>query len=307
MEDTYPSGNMTDVSENSEISVGKRISELMTRNGIPSHQQVAFIARLCGLSTSQARRKLHGTSWSFAEAYMVARHFDVSLDSLAEGVSESSAAMIGEGQWPTGIDAFFLVGEARLPCKVKLGPRGVCPPALGEIVAVQAGDNLLVSESRMLAEFALQGQFYLVEEVVIYSPERHSPHIAILDDDPESSSALRDWFVEAGYGATAFTSGRALFEGDLAEYDAYIIDFLLAGGDSSRDVITAIRQRFPDAPIALLTGKLRDGLVSEGDLAPLLRTMNVTFFEKPVRPAVLAASLQNGLDQVALKQAAGLK
>ena len=49
----------------------------------------------------------------------------------------------------------------------------------------------------------------------------------------------------------------------------------------------------------LLTGKLRDATVSEAELMAVLRSSRVTFFEKPVRPGVLAAALLNHFDQLA--------
>lgn len=79
---------------------------------------------------------------------------------------------------------------------------------------------------------------------------------------------------------------------------------MLAGGDSSQAIIKRIRQTLPDAPIVLLTGKLRDGQASEADLTTMLRTSNVTFFEKPVRPSVLAATIEKELDQVVSRRAA---
>jgi len=48
----------------------------------------------------------------------------------------------------------------------------------------------------------------------------------------------------------------------------------------------------------LLTGQLRDGTASEATLATILRTQGVTFFEKPVRPAVLTAAIQSSLDRL---------
>jgi hypothetical protein len=49
----------------------------------------------------------------------------------------------------------------------------------------------------------------------------------------------------------------------------------------------------------LLTGQLRDGQATEADLTTMLRTQGVTFFEKPVRPAVLTATIQSKLDRLA--------
>ena len=74
---------------------------------------------------------------------------------------------------------------------------------------------------------------------------------------------------------------------------------MLSAGDSSQATIKAIRRSRPDAPIVLLTGKLRSGLASEADLTTLLRTANVLFFEKPVRPSVIAATIETQLDKLA--------
>jgi FixJ family two-component response regulator len=127
--------------------------------------------------------------------------------------------------------------------------------------------------------------------------------IAILDDDIGTSETLGEWFTAAGYAASAFTSAEQLLSSQVENYDVFVVDFLLASGDSSQATIKFIRQALPDVPIVLLTGKLRDGQVSEADLSALLRTANVTFFEKPVRPSVLAATIEKELDQLAHRRA----
>jgi CheY-like chemotaxis protein len=85
----------------------------------------------------------------------------------------------------------------------------------------------------------------------------------------------------------------------LTEHDAYVVDLILAGGQTSQALVEQIRIAQPQAPIVLLTGQLRDGTASEATLATILRTQGVTFFEKPVRPAVLTAAIQSSLDRLA--------
>ena len=81
-------------------------------------------------------------------------------------------------------------------------------------------------------------------------------------------------------------------------FDAYVLDLVLSGGQTSQAMVERIRRQQPDAPIVLLTGQLRDGKASESTLAALLRTHRVTFFEKPVRPVMITAAIQNSLDQL---------
>lgn len=282
--------------------VAKRIVALLTEQGIPSHQHVGLLTRLCGLSTSQARRKLLGASWSFSEVLAVARHFGVSLGSLfpeTDGTADASETLVETSQ--TLQEAVCALAGRNFPCLVRLGALLVGSASKDELITWQRPEGWVVGLAEQLGA-ADQGPFFHADEVIISPPARRRFRIAILDDDPASSEALGEWFNAAGYEAMAFTSGEQLLTSNLASHDAFVVDFLLAGGDSSQEIITRIREQHPEAPVVLLTGKLRDGAVSEADLTAVLRTTNVAFFEKPVRPSVLAATLQNSLDRLSLGQ-----
>lgn len=136
-----------------------------------------------------------------------------------------------------------------------------------------------------------------MEELLIRSAPTNLRHIAILDDDRLLATSLTEWFNEAGFKASSFESDAQLLAEKLSAFDGFIVDYLL-DGNSSQEIIAAIRRQMPEAPILLLTGKLRDGEVSESELMAVLRTSNVTFFEKPVRPGVLAATLLSSFDQI---------
>lgn len=282
--------------------VAKRMAALLTEQEVPPHQQVGLLTRLCGLSTSQARRKLQGANWSFVEVLTVARHFGVSLASLFPETDDSdgASATLADSTPPLQEAVCSLAGR-NFPCQVRLGALLVGAAGKDELITWQRPEGWVVGLAEQLCSVD-QGPFFHADEVILTSPARRCFRIAILDDDPASSEALGEWFNASGYEATAFTSGEQLLASDLASHDAFIVDFVLAGGDSSQEVISRIRMQRPEAPVVLLTGKLRDGVVSEAELTAVLRTTNVAFFEKPVRPSVLAATLQNSLDRAALLQ-----
>jgi CheY-like chemotaxis protein len=291
----------------SSLWVAERLVELMAEHGVTARQQANLLSDLCGLSLSQARRKLRGAMWSFDEVLAVARHFGASIDQIflhsASGSIIHASITPGASAQPLQ-DATFLMDKLALPCQVRLGTLVVGTPGDDELLAAQNQEGWVVGTKKQLDRHRVKGSCYLANQVILTpSTTKPSIRIAILDDDVGTSETLGEWFNEAGYAATAFTSCDDLLASNIENYDTFVVDFMLAGGDSSQAIIKTIRQALPDAPVLLLTGKLRDGQASEADLTAMLRTSNVTFFEKPVRPSILAAAIEKELDQVASRRA----
>lgn len=283
--------------------ITERLSALMEEHGVAQRQQAGTLSELCGLSPSQARRKMHGASWSFAEVFTIVKHFGASLDDLfqaaAAGEIAPSSAASEYGLLPHQ-EARFLLGEHSVQCKVRLGALVSGKVKDAEILAVQNDDGWVVGTSETLEKQHIGGRSFHAEQILL-TPETDKPRIriAILDDDSATSESLCEWFNDAGFAASAFSSSAQLLGAPLDQHDVFIIDYLLAAGESSHETIDVVRRALPTAPILLLTGKLREGLVSETELTTLLRTANVAFFEKPVRPSVLAASIENAMDHLA--------
>lgn len=308
--------NLQDKTENEGAQTGdalsswvaERLVALMEEHGVPARQQASLLSELCGLSLSQARRKLRGAMWSFGEVLAVVQRFGVSLDQV---FSESPFAGIVHASTAFGApapllqEATFLMDKFAVPCRVRFGILVADTPGDDELLAAQNQDGWYVGTSKQLERHRVKCPCYRADQVLLTPPAaKPGIRIAILDDDIGASETLGEWFNEAGYAAMAFTSCDQLLASKIENYDAFLVDFMLAGGDSSQAIIKLIRQALPDAPIVLLTGKLRDGQASEADLTTMLRTSNVTFFEKPVRPSVLAATIEKELDQVASRRAA---
>ena len=280
------------------------LSALMERHGVPARQQAATVAHITAISISQARRKLRGAVWLFGEVLAVTQHFGESLDQVfASKVPPSappSPALASPAPTATQAARFLVEGHA-LPCEVRLGAQITAGTLTGvALAAAHDAQDWWVASPATLQARGLQGPHYLVAQVSMTPDSQARPtRIAVVDDDLASAEALGDWFNETGYRADSFTSAAQLLGTPLADYDAFVVDLILGVGQTSHALVEQIRAARPQAPIVLLTGQLRGGGATEADLTTLLRTQGVAFFEKPVRPAVLTATIQSKLDRLA--------
>lgn len=287
------------------LEVAKRLGQLLTDTGIPTHQQVHLLTQICGLSPSQARRKLQGANWSFPEVLAVARHCNVSLDALfpeSPSSQQGTQDLISAQPSTTWLDVTIAIGNFSGRGKARLGTMVTGQLDVNTLLACQTPEGWCVSPPQDLPEQNSPTNVFVVDELLIRSQKSNLHQIAVIDDDQALAESLAEWFSGAGFQATAFTSEKQLLSESLANFDGFIVDYLL-DGQPSQEIINKIRQQLPDAPILLLTGKLRDSQVSEAELMAVLRTSHVTFFEKPVRPGVLAAALLNSFDRLETKRA----
>lgn len=281
------------------------LAALLARHGVPARHQATQVAQICAISVSQARRKLKGAVWLFDEVRAVCQHVGARLDDLFQTESGRGSAARDtppEGAPPIGMPAthparLHIDGEV-LPCQVQLGPAlpTAAPPPL---VAVHVDGQWHAGTEAALGALAPGMPRYAVDHLAVRpcrEPER--PRVAVVDDDPDAAEALRDWLCEAGWRAQAYTRAADLMAPAATQHDAYVIDLILAGGQTSQALVERIRADRPRVPIVLLTGQLREGAASETALATLLRTQDVAFFEKPVRPTVLMATIQRYLDRL---------
>ena len=267
------------------------VTSLMSRHGVAPRNQATAVAQICAISVSQARRKMRGAVWLFNEVLALCRHHGESLE-----------AVFGTDQGPgaPGQRGVLLIDGIELPCQVRAG--AICPPLSPDasaLLTTRVDDRWLVGTPARLDALGATGTRHLVEQLQTTPPETPAAvRIAVLDDDESAAQALVDWFEQLGYDAQGYARADEL-DHDLAQgFDAYVLDLVLSGGQTSQAIVERIRRLQPEAPIVLLTGQLRDGKASESTLAALLRTHRVTFFEKPVRPVMITAAIQNSLDQL---------
>lgn len=280
------------------------LSALLERHGVPSRHQATEIAHICAISVSQARRKLRGAVWLFDEVEAICRFFGESIDTVLANKAPAPDQQQpgGHARLASAYPATLLLDGQRLPCDIELGALcssdspASCP---GFVAFHDPQEGWLVTSAARLINASTTGTHYAVARLQWRNTnEQARARIAVLDDDVGSATALADWFNEVGYEAHAYNRCDELLARPLAEHDAFVVDLILAGGQTSQALVERIRREQPFAPIVLLTGQLRDGAASEATLATILRTQGVTFFEKPVRPAVLTAAIQSGLDRL---------
>lgn len=281
------------------------VSDMLARHGIPPRHQAATIAQICAISVSQARRKLRGAVWLFSEVLALCRHHGESLDAVFSAQPPEATARGAGALDAASLPARLLIDDQEVPCLLQAG--ALCaasassgaPCAEAPLLATLRGEQWVVGSAARLDSAGLEGPRYRVDHLHV-SPTDARPRarIAVLDDDLHAAQALSDWFNELGFHALAFTRTDALCDALPTGFQAFVVDLILDGGETSQAVVERIRREQPAAPIVLLTGQLREGNASESTLATLLRTQNVTFFEKPVRPAMITAAIQNGLDRL---------
>ncbi len=281
-----------DLSEAASLALAGRVRQALESKGITSRHQAALVAQLCDISVSQARRKLQGAAWLFEEVRLIAHHSGVSLDDLGR-------ADFQQGRAQTCVPATAVFDGNHWPCTIVVGHL-LAPRDQGKVSlqALRDSTGWMAGSATSLHQIKPDVPRYAVERLTLSAPAPQTGFkVAVIDDDPHAAESLCDWFESSGFEAVAFHSAAAVLEAGLTEFDAFVVDFILGSGQSSQTLVEQIRRLRPQAPVALLTGHLRDGIASEDTLTSMMRALQVLFFEKPVRPAVIAAALQNQLDR----------
>jgi len=264
----------------------------LEREGVHPRNQATLVAEVCHISVSQARRKLNGAAWLFDEIAALADHCGCTIDALTRApVDELDATA------PQPAQACF--DGQHWPCEVVVG-RLLAPKDQGRVPlqAVRDGQGWLVGREATLTHLRPQSPRYAVDRLTLHGEASRTPvRVAVVDDDVSAAESLCDWFETMGMVATPLSTPDRILSANPLQFDAFVVDFILGHGLDSRALIEHIRMTRPHAPIALLTGHLRDGRASEDDLTTLMRSLQVMFFEKPVRPGVVAAAIQNSMDR----------
>ena len=256
------------------------VRALMERHGLPKYRQSAWLADAMGLSYSQAHRRMTGASpWTLEDLAKVAALFGESLADVV-ATTEPGAA----------VPATMNVGATAMPCRIWLGDE-VDRHAAGPVVAVRTSAGW----SAVPASEATEDVVYRIEKIEARPVDATRKVIAILDDDEDLTNSICAHFDASGYDARPFYRIADLLASAAAQrYDGYVIDWIV-GETSVLKLIATLREKDAKSPIVVLTGQVVAGVVEEVDIAEAVRRYDLTFSEKPVRSAILEASLARAL------------
>ena len=250
---------------------------LMDRHGLPKYRQSAWLADAMGLSYSQAHRRMNGVSpWTLEDLAKVAALF-----------GESLADVIASSERGSAVSGTLSIGRAAVPCRIWLGEEVDRQSAADPVVAVRTSAGW----SAVPASEATEDIVYRIEKIEARPADVTRKVVAILDDDEDLTNSICAHLDASGYDARPFYRIADLLAGAAAQrYDGYVIDWIV-GETSALRLIAALREKDPKSPIVVLTGQVMAGVVGEVDIADAVKRYDLTFSEKPVRTAILEATL----------------
>ena len=264
------------MAESAGLLAVRCVRALLERHGLPKYRQSAWLADAIGLSYAQAHRKMNGAAaWTLEE-----------LERVGALLGESLADVVAPGNAQGSVPGILSIGKARMPCELWIGA-SVDEPRADALVAVQSGTEW----TAMLAEEAGDRPAFAIDRLQARPSSAARKRIAVLDDDRDLTDSICAHLQDSGYEAHPFYRTTDLQTRLKTErYDAFVIDWIV-GETSTVKLIAAIRAQDAACPIVVLTAQVVAGVVRESEIAQAVASFNFVFAEKPVRMAILSASL----------------
>lgn len=258
----------------------KVVQMLFDRQKVPDRKRSRAVEEVLGISYQAAHRRVSGDGpWSLDELEQLAAHYGESLANLFQSLHLQGA-----------VDATFVAGMFRYPCKAWLGePTDPSNPTA--LVARQEGLDWIVTPAG-----DLPAPNWSVRTVTLESRPAKRFRIAIVDDEMESVEGACAYLTEVGFEAHPFVSFSAMRDAmTTIHFDAYILDWLV-GPETALQTIATLRASDFLGPIGVLTGQIQTGRVQPSDVASAIKEYGVAVpFEKPLRAPILEAWLHQAL------------
>lgn len=238
-----------------------------------------------GITRNSAYRKLRGESaFTDGELAQIARALKLSLNrlliELADALDQGGAELA----------ARTTLGGVPVGVRIRTGSP-VRQPTPGQLVAVQRDGQWEAVEGGHVrpgeATFSLQSLRF-------EGPRR--PRVALLDDEPAVVDLAAELMTEYGWDCDKFTASEGLLQAlPVTRYDALVLDWRLARGDTCESIVEAVRSAPDgiDTPVFVITGQLGTGPHNNllRDLERLVQTYKVSPKEKPVNWGLLVVEM----------------
>jgi CheY-like chemotaxis protein len=263
------------------------VSDLLTRAGVPEKSWSSTIANLMGWHFQTATRRMaNQETFTLEDLLKLATHYQTTVSAMLQ------AAYPGEAVLPNSHAAHLRIGTAEVACQVITKPTAQARNSA--LVAVEEPAGWMVYAA---AEAPASTRLHAVLQLQIASHGPAPMQIAVVDD--EAPKTLVRFLNGFGFAATHFSETApvlALLE-SAQRPDAYVLDWILGHGETSRKLIEAIRQVDRSCPIVLLTGTIQSRRANQSEIAEVVGTYNVEFYEKPTKLPILAEKLRAMLDR----------
>ena len=260
----------------------KLVSELLSKKGVPEETWALVISEIIGSSKDTARRRmLKQGDFSLTEIALIAQHFETTISSMLQEISSN------ESVDPSAESAFITIDGHKLPCQIVTRPAGSLP--ITGLYAYQdgAGELVVCADRRNPAADKPR------PVVTLRIAESSFPRVKIAVVDDEAPTTLVRYLNGAGFEASHYDDSLPIIESlqSGARHDAYILDWTLSRGTTSKSLIEAIRQAGDEAPILLLTGTIESSPNNESEVGQMMADYGVEVFLKPARPFLIAQKL----------------
>ena len=257
------------------------VRALLERHGLPKYRHSPWLADALGLSYSQAHRRMSGTSvWSLEDLAKVGALLGETLDEVIALVRPSES-----------VQGVARLGAAMFDCRLWLGDT-IAQPSPNQVVAVNSSGGWVA----LLAGEATGEMAYSIERLEASPMKSNRKTIAVLDDDQDLTNSICAHFGATDHDARPFYRTADLLSSSKAQhYDAFVIDWIV-GETSTLKLIAQLRAQDAACPIVVLTAQVLTGVVDEEEIAQAVKKHDLVFSEKPVRMAILAATLARAFE-----------
>ncbi|MEC4720387.1 helix-turn-helix domain-containing protein [Noviherbaspirillum sp. CPCC 100848] len=292
-------GMQKSINLSNPLSISEALCEMMVRHGVGPRQQTGKVAEILGLSLSQARRIMEreNSEWIIGQLDQVFAFFS---ETFTLSVSAFDAASTPENSVPESTEA---EDNEKLPATLQIESREfdcLFTPGPAHMPLAQADFAAMLDDGRwILVECSAapsDARLRPVKGIELLIKEQKKHSVAVLEDDRGAADSMVDVLNAMGFDSEAFYDVEEL-EAALAQkqFDAFVVDWLL-GQRTSESVIRSVRaNRGKAVPILLLTGQLETGMADEAELASVVSNYAVIPHEKPFRPMLVAAALNQSL------------
>ena len=266
------------------------VRALLERHGLPKHRHASFVGEFFNLSRAAAHQRVNKSSaWTLDDFQKLGNHFGETLTQVVGAVpSPGLPARLNLDGVP--VDCRIWLDDSKDAGTETEALDAESLPALvrGPLVAMDEGGVYVVVPAAAASGLKVRG----ITRLEI-SPDKTSVRrVAVFDDAPDVAKTVCEMLGAAGIDSKAFSSA-ASFLAVIArdEFDGYVTDWLLPGGDTAVHFLAAVRALPEHRALVLLSGALRNGMADPREVAAATLRFAVQLVEKPVLPPQLVSAL----------------